>query len=141
WVTAAFTAAKTTTMVIRDWGFGISDGQVNGEQGLVRSVSRITTDSSLIITNPQSPIPNHYDVILMATAVMSSFGGVSPLNAQTAEKIASTISRADLACVASTTRSRRSVPNSRPRPSSASVTPSEQKTYTSPAERSSDSSS
>src|SRR5262245_57397962 len=87
--------ADNITTVIRDGGLGISDGQVSGEPRLVRSVPLITLHLSLSITDPESPIPNHYAVILMATAVMSSFGGVSPLNAQTAEKIASTISRAD----------------------------------------------
>jgi hypothetical protein len=66
-------------------------------------------------TNPESQFPNHfpprsatanasgaqvcYAVIFSATAVMSSFGGVSPRNSNTALKIASTIARAGCSLV------------------------------------------
>src|SRR5262249_4955450 len=72
--------------------------------------------------------PGAHVVILIATAVMSSFGGVSPRNDHTAEKIASTTARAVFSWFAWTTVRSRSVPNSRPRPSVASVTPSVQNT-------------
>jgi hypothetical protein len=64
----------------------------------------------------------------MATAVMSSFGAVSPRKSWTAKKIASTISREGLSRISVTTSSNRSVPNSRPRESLAADTPAAQKT-------------
>src|SRR6185436_6800744 len=79
--------------------------------------------------------------ILRATAVMSSLGGVSPRNSCTAEKMASTISRAVDVRTAPITSSSRSAPNSRPSASLASNTPSVQNTKRSPLARSNDTSS
>src|SRR6185503_3633644 len=79
--------------------------------------------------------------ILRATAVMSSLGGVSPRKSCTAEKMASTISRAVDVRTAPITSSSRSAPNSRPSASLASNTPSVQNTKRSPLARSNDTSS